>query len=163
MNDKIQFIIDYRQENDISRSELAEKAGLTRAYLGKIERCEVNPTLTTLDKLAVAMEAKLRYISFEEQGRWDGLIKEVQLDPKGWYMIKDYANSIGIKMQGGESRSTSTIAIELCKKSRIKPKPDLKIAGTKTYPFKILEKAFQKKLGAYTSKRFKARYKKDNQ
>ncbi|MDR2486186.1 MAG: helix-turn-helix domain-containing protein [Treponema sp.] len=59
MNDKLSALVGnnikkYRKEPGISQKELAEKAGLHRAYIGGIERGERNITLDTLHILAGA-------------------------------------------------------------------------------------------------------------
>ena len=41
----------FRMENNISQEEIAEMANLSVRGYGKIERCEVNASLDTLDKL----------------------------------------------------------------------------------------------------------------
>lgn len=40
---------------DIAQDDLAFRAGLDRAYVGRVERGIVNPTVGTLDKLAKAL------------------------------------------------------------------------------------------------------------
>ncbi|WDE02548.1 helix-turn-helix domain-containing protein [Thalassomonas actiniarum] len=45
-----------RNEKDISQEALADKAGLTRSYIGRIDRGRINVSLATLYKLAEALE-----------------------------------------------------------------------------------------------------------
>ena len=45
----------YRKKLDLSQEELALKAGLYPAYLGKLERNEKNPTIETMDKIITAV------------------------------------------------------------------------------------------------------------
>ncbi len=45
-----------RAQRGWSQEKLAELAGLDRSYVGQIERAVVSPTLSTLEKLAVALE-----------------------------------------------------------------------------------------------------------
>jgi len=42
----------YRRSKNMSQEELAEKCGLHRTYVGSVERCERNVTLSTLELLA---------------------------------------------------------------------------------------------------------------
>jgi transcriptional regulator with XRE-family HTH domain len=44
----------FRTERDYSQERLADEAGLHRTYVGDIERCEQNPTLSSLEALADA-------------------------------------------------------------------------------------------------------------
>lgn len=46
----------YRVRAKLSQDEFAAKCGLHRTYVGSVERCERNVTLSTLDLLAKAME-----------------------------------------------------------------------------------------------------------
>lgn len=41
----------YRKKNALQQAALAEKSGMSTREYGKIERCQVNMTLRTLDKL----------------------------------------------------------------------------------------------------------------
>ena len=44
-----------RRSQNLSQDELAVKSGLHRTYIGSIERCERNVTLSTLEMLATAL------------------------------------------------------------------------------------------------------------
>ena len=44
-----------RQEKDWSQEVFAEEAGLHRTYVNDVERGARNPTITVVDKLAVAL------------------------------------------------------------------------------------------------------------
>ena len=46
---------NYRRKHGISQEELAEACELHRTYIGSIERCERNVTLSTLEVLAAAL------------------------------------------------------------------------------------------------------------
>lgn len=46
----------------LSQEELAERAGLDRSYLGRIERSEQNATLSSAQKLATALGSDLDVI-----------------------------------------------------------------------------------------------------
>lgn len=45
----------YRKQNHLSQKEFAAKVGISARCCGKLERCEVETTLGTLDKLASAI------------------------------------------------------------------------------------------------------------
>jgi transcriptional regulator with XRE-family HTH domain len=49
-----------RKKLHLSQEELAEKADLTRNYIGDIERAEKKITLETLAKLAKALKCRVR-------------------------------------------------------------------------------------------------------
>lgn len=49
-------IRSYRRSKNLSQEELAEKCSLHRTYIGSVERCERNVTLSTLELLASALE-----------------------------------------------------------------------------------------------------------
>lgn len=44
-----------RESKHISQEELGDMCGLHRTYIGSIERCERNITLTTLEKIASSL------------------------------------------------------------------------------------------------------------
>ena len=45
-----------RTQKKVSQEVLAEKSGLTRSYIGRIDRGKINVSLATLYKLADALE-----------------------------------------------------------------------------------------------------------
>ena len=49
-------VVRLRRSLSISQEQLADKSGLHRTYVGSIERCERNVTLSTLEALANALE-----------------------------------------------------------------------------------------------------------
>jgi transcriptional regulator with XRE-family HTH domain len=53
-------IKEERLELGISQEELAERAGLHRTYIGMIERAEKNITLLNIEKLAKALQIKIK-------------------------------------------------------------------------------------------------------
>ena len=50
------IIKDLRKEQNLSQEKLAEKVGISRNYMGMIERAEVNIPVLTLYKLAKILE-----------------------------------------------------------------------------------------------------------
>ena len=48
-------VVRLRKAKDWSQEELADEAGLHRTYVGSVERCERNVTLSTLEALADAL------------------------------------------------------------------------------------------------------------
>jgi len=52
-------IRSYRHAKNLSQEELAEKCGLHRTYVGSVERCERNVTLSTLEVLASALDVSV--------------------------------------------------------------------------------------------------------
>lgn len=45
-----------RKRSNMSQEVLAEKAGIHRTYMGKIERGESNPPIQTINKIAKALK-----------------------------------------------------------------------------------------------------------
>ncbi len=52
-------IRQFRLIKELSQEELAEKCGLHRTYIGSVERCERNVTLSTLEVLARALDVSV--------------------------------------------------------------------------------------------------------
>ena len=48
-------ILTFRKRKNLSQEELADICGLHRTYIGSVERCERNVTLSTLETLAKAL------------------------------------------------------------------------------------------------------------
>ncbi|ATG46089.1 anaerobic benzoate catabolism transcriptional regulator (plasmid) [Phaeobacter piscinae] len=49
-------IIDRRKNLGLSQEDLAKQAGLSRAYVGKIENARFSVTIDTIEKIAHALE-----------------------------------------------------------------------------------------------------------
>ncbi len=50
----------YRKKRGISQEKLAEIAGVHRTYVGMIERAEKNITLRNIEKIAKALDVKIK-------------------------------------------------------------------------------------------------------
>lgn len=50
---------ELRKAHGLSQEALADEAGLHRTYIGGVERGERNPTLTTLKRIADALDLSL--------------------------------------------------------------------------------------------------------
>lgn len=48
-----------RVTNGVSQEQLAFDAGVDRSYLGGVERCDENPSVDTLDKIAAVLGVPL--------------------------------------------------------------------------------------------------------
>ncbi len=55
----IDTLIEERKKRNLSHEKLAQKAGLTRQAIGRLESDVSSPTLVTCYKLAKAMDLKL--------------------------------------------------------------------------------------------------------
>ena len=51
---------EIRKEQRLSQEELAHNANLHRTYIGMIERAEKNITLINIEKIAVALNVKIK-------------------------------------------------------------------------------------------------------
>lgn len=60
----IRAVIDARKSQNLTQQELAERTGIDRADISKIENGNANPSLRTLKRLANGMGMKLE-ISFK--------------------------------------------------------------------------------------------------
>ena len=49
----------FREQDELTQAQLAEKTGLSDNFIGLIERGIKHPTLETLDKIAKALEVQL--------------------------------------------------------------------------------------------------------
>lgn len=48
-----------RERRGLTQEQLAEKAGISRTYLARLETARQDPTLSTLEKLAKALRVKV--------------------------------------------------------------------------------------------------------
>jgi transcriptional regulator with XRE-family HTH domain len=49
----------YRKEAGLSQEKLGFNSGLGRSYISGVERCERNPSLESLEKIAKALKVKV--------------------------------------------------------------------------------------------------------
>ena len=68
-----QRIREYRLKEGLSQEELAHRAGMNAAHLGRIERGEKNPTFESIEKIVDALG-----ITFEELFNFDSSSKETE-------------------------------------------------------------------------------------
>ncbi|MGH8229166.1 MAG: helix-turn-helix domain-containing protein [Steroidobacteraceae bacterium] len=50
---------EYRARHGLSQEQLADDCGLHRTYIGSVERCERNVTLSTLEAIARALRTNV--------------------------------------------------------------------------------------------------------
>ena len=55
-----------RKQKKITLQELADRTGLTKSYLSKIERSKKTPPYSTVSKIAMAMEVEVSYLLSEK-------------------------------------------------------------------------------------------------
>ena len=56
----IQAMIDARKNSGLTQKELADRAGMAQGDISKLEKGNGNPSLKTLQRLAKAMDMKIR-------------------------------------------------------------------------------------------------------
>ena len=58
----------YRQERNLSLSELAEKAGVAKSYLSSLERnLQQNPSIQFLEKIAGVLNVPVDHLIYDKQ------------------------------------------------------------------------------------------------
>ncbi|SDH40882.1 transcriptional regulator [Alteribacillus persepolensis] len=81
----------YRKENNLSLTELAEKAGVAKSYLSAIERnIQTNPSVQFLEKISKELHVSIDALIKEEHD-----IDEKQLDDE-WLAIVQEAMESGV-------------------------------------------------------------------
>lgn len=61
-------IREIRKDRDLTLSELARRAGITKSYLSSIERnIQVNPTLEILHKLSIGLGVSIDVLIFPDE------------------------------------------------------------------------------------------------
>jgi len=66
-----------RKRRDLSQEELAEKANLHPTYIGVIERGEQAPTLDTIEKIANALDIKVKELFLFSPEETDKVKEEI--------------------------------------------------------------------------------------
>lgn len=56
----IQALIDARKESGMTQKELADRTGITQGDISKLEKGNANPSIKTLQRLAIGMNKILR-------------------------------------------------------------------------------------------------------
>ncbi len=59
-------IRNFREQSGYSQDKFAFEVGLGRSYYGSLERGEINPSVLTLIKIAVALDLELRVLIPED-------------------------------------------------------------------------------------------------
>src|SRR6476659_7734247 len=71
-------IKEQRNALGISQEELASRAGLHRTYVSEVERGERNPSITSIEKLAHALEVSFTSL-FERTGQRSGPREPIEI------------------------------------------------------------------------------------
>ncbi|GIN55706.1 helix-turn-helix domain-containing protein [Lederbergia ruris] len=79
-------IREYRKQNNMSLSELAEKAGIAKSYLSSIERnIQSNPSIQFLEKISSVLNVSVQSLLHENAEQpsdghldedWEALVRE---------------------------------------------------------------------------------------
>lgn len=72
----IENLIRIRKSKGFSQIALAEKAGISIGLVGEIETGNRNPTLTTIDKIATALEVPVHQLFFDMKTKDDSLLSK---------------------------------------------------------------------------------------
>lgn len=67
-----------RKEKKLSQSFISEKSGVITSTYSRVESCQVSPNLSTLEKLAEAMEVTMADFFFEEKKVEEGLLDKLE-------------------------------------------------------------------------------------
>jgi len=51
-----------RERRGLSQQQLADRAGISRGYLARLETARQDPTVSTVEKIARALRIKLAYL-----------------------------------------------------------------------------------------------------
>jgi transcriptional regulator with XRE-family HTH domain len=81
-----------RDSRSWSLADLAERSGVSRAMISKIERAEVSPTATVLVRLAAAFDLTLAGLMLRAEGQGERLVRAgdqpIWRDPETGYLRK---------------------------------------------------------------------------
>lgn len=85
-----QRIKKYRLQNEMTLSELAEKAGIAKSYLSSIERnIQSNPSISFLEKIASVLQVNVHVLLEDERDE----AKTVELDSEWEKLVLEAMNS----------------------------------------------------------------------
>lgn len=56
-------VLDVREKHGLTQAQLAERCGVDQADISRIERGSTSPTVTTLQRIADALEADVQLVS----------------------------------------------------------------------------------------------------
>ncbi|MDQ0175062.1 helix-turn-helix domain-containing protein [Bacillus chungangensis] len=85
-----QRIKKYRLQNEMTLSELAEKAGIAKSYLSSIERnIQSNPSISFLEKIAAVLQVNVHVLLEDERDE----VKIVELDSEWEKLVLEAMNS----------------------------------------------------------------------
>jgi len=78
-----------RSEKNLSLDDVAKLTGVSKSMLGQIERCEVNPTITTVWKIANGLKISFTALSSHQESNVE-IIKKNESQPFIEEKIKNY-------------------------------------------------------------------------
>lgn len=62
-------IREVRLDQNISQEQLADRAEISRAHMGRIERGDMSPTIDTVERIAAALLCAPHVLFLEESGQ----------------------------------------------------------------------------------------------
>lgn len=59
-------LVEIRNKHDISQKELADRMGVSQSAVSQMERYDANPTLSTIERYAIAVGARIAITAFPD-------------------------------------------------------------------------------------------------
>lgn len=87
-----------RKQRNWSLQELADRTGLTRSYLSKIERSKKAPPYATVNRIAMALEVEVSYLLSEKVSYFSDIRISVTRKGKG-KIVETLGSSYGYKYE----------------------------------------------------------------